>query len=161
MYQKDFPTKSIRSISMIDEGLGIVIVRLSNGLELVGDMIEANENQIALLSPLVIQYKTVAMLSFPIISFKRYALLSEDGAFVPFQRRDITSIVSARDSFARFYRASVSKDNQVKLLDDIFESIIHETVPVSEMSEEDKQKNQQHHYKGLLQDFDVRGVKPN
>lgn len=139
---------------------GIVIVKLKNGTELVGDLVAVYPTQIELTAPLMINYQVLPGYKFPIVSFKQFIMFAEDGTRVPLEKRDIATLVPARKSFASFYMSSLKTTN-MKSFDKVFDEIVDENTPEVEKSDEEKQKAKEARNARLLEAFDVTGEKPN
>jgi len=77
------------------------ILKLSNGLEVVGTIEVENDYNVVVNKPLQINYRYFQG-SIPSVSFVRYIMFARSDV-VGFCTRDIMSIVDARESFAAYY----------------------------------------------------------
>jgi hypothetical protein len=77
------------------------ILKLSNGLEVVGTIEVENDYNVVVNKPLQINYRYFQG-SIPSVSFVRYIMFARSDV-VGFCTRDIMSIVDARESFALYY----------------------------------------------------------
>lgn len=85
----------------------IVILKLSNGIEVAGDMITENKDVIILRCPLQVNFKYVVG-GFPSVSFVKYAVFAE-GDDVMFDWNFIHHVIQPRESFIRFYDYALDK----------------------------------------------------
>jgi len=83
------------------------IIKLNNGVEVVGEIEVNNANVMVLNKPLQINYK-VFFGSTPSVSFTRYIMFAESESVV-FDKRNIMNEVQARESFADYYKNVVNQ----------------------------------------------------
>ena len=79
----------------------ITILKLSNGIEVVGELCEEDSLTCTLDKPLQINYRYAYSL-IPSISFVRYIMFA-DSELVKFKRSDVMHEVTAREAFANYY----------------------------------------------------------
>lgn len=78
-----------------------VILKLVNGIEVVGNLKTKNGDVFVLEKPLQINYRYYQG-SAPSVSFARYIMFTNTDV-VPFNRGDVMQCLSARDAFAAYY----------------------------------------------------------
>ena len=77
------------------------ILKLSNGLEVVGIIEVENDFTVVVNKPLQINYRYFQG-SIPSVSFVRYIMFAQAES-ISFSTHDIMNVVSARESFASYY----------------------------------------------------------
>lgn len=77
------------------------ILKLSNGLEVVGTIEVENDFTVVVNKPLQINYRYFQG-SMPSVSFVRYIMFAQSDS-ISFSTQDIMNVVSARESFASYY----------------------------------------------------------
>lgn len=77
------------------------ILKLSNGLEVVGTIEVENDFTVVVNKPLQINYRYFQA-SIPSVSFVRYIMFAQSDS-ISFSTQDIMNVVSARESFASYY----------------------------------------------------------
>jgi len=77
------------------------ILKLSNGLEVVGTIEVENDYTVVVNKPLQINYRYFQG-SIPSVSFVRYIMFAQSDS-ISFSTQDIMNVVSARESFASYY----------------------------------------------------------
>ncbi len=83
----------------------ILLVKLADGTELIGDIIEDSKTHIRLLKPLQIHYRYF-MGGIPHVSFSRYMMFTAE-PFIVIDTRHIMAIAPARKAFVDYYNESV------------------------------------------------------
>lgn len=96
----------------------IVILKLTNGVEVVGEIEHENSYEIVISNPLQINYRYFNG-PLPSVSFVRYIMFAE-ATSVTFDRQHVMHQVKARESFDGLYKNAVSSfsDNVAKMIDD-------------------------------------------
>lgn len=96
----------------------IVILKLTNGTEVVGEIEHENSYEVVISNPLQINYRYFNG-PLPSVSFVRYIMFAETSS-VTFDRQHVMHQIVARESFANFYRSSIEgfSNNVVKMIDD-------------------------------------------
>jgi hypothetical protein len=102
----------------------ITLIKLHNGIEIVGKLVDSYKDNISLEKPLQINYRYFIGAT-PSVSFVRYVMFSKSDVIM-FNRSDIINTVDARDSFANYYHTVVDYyfDELEKQIDAEFESLI-------------------------------------
>jgi len=102
----------------------ITLIKLNNGIEIVGKLVDSYKDVISLEKPLQINYRYFIGAT-PSVSFVRYVMFSKSDVIM-FNRSDIINTVDARDSFANYYYTVVDYyfDELEKQIDAEFESLI-------------------------------------
>lgn len=102
----------------------ITIVKLSNGIEIVGNVVDSYKDIISIEKPLQINYRYF-LGATPSVSFVRYLMFSKTNT-ITFNRSDIVNQTEARTSFADYYISVVDYyfDELEKLIDAEFNSLI-------------------------------------
>ena len=102
----------------------ITIIKLSNGIEIVGKLVDSYKDVISIEKPLQINYRYF-LGATPSVSFVRYVMFSKTNT-IAFNRRDIINETEARTSFADYYTSVVDYyfDELEKQIDAEFESLI-------------------------------------
>ena len=102
----------------------ITIIKLNNGIEIVGKLVDSYKDIISIEKPLQINYRYFIGAT-PSVSFVRYVMFSKSD-IIMFNRSDIINTVDARDSFANYYHTVVDYyfDELEKQIDAEFESLI-------------------------------------
>lgn len=126
----------------------ITLLKLINGVEVVGDAILNDDDMVVLRNPMVINYKFYAG-PIPSVTFTKYCMFTDD-TDITFERSHIINQVKPRDLFEKFYLNTV--DSYTKTLDDTIDS------ELSSLSE-DATTNK--FYKQILEDFSVEGIVQN
>lgn len=130
----------------------ITILKLTNGVEVVGEVEIENNNEVILRHPLQINYRYYIS-AIPSVSFVRYVVFAESDC-VSFDRMHIMNQVKPRESFANFYesvaaeyytRIEQSIDAELRMLTD------GEPTPAAE--------NELH--KSILESMSVEGTTVN
>lgn len=81
----------------------ISIVRLSDGTELVGDVVDVNSESIVIVDPLQINYKITILQPAPSMGLSRFMPFSGNFKFeIPVN--SITTMMKARESMATYYK---------------------------------------------------------
>lgn len=83
------------------------ILKLSNGLEVVGTIEVENDFTVVVNKPLQINYRYFQG-SIPSVSFVRYIMFAQSDS-ISFSTQDIMNVVSARESFALYYANVVNQ----------------------------------------------------
>jgi len=102
----------------------ITLIKLNNGIEIVGKLVDSYKDIISIEKPLQINYRYFIGAT-PSVSFVRYVMFSKSNTIV-FNRSDIVNTVEVRDSFASYYYTVVDYyfDELEKQIDAEFESLI-------------------------------------
>jgi len=102
----------------------ITLIKLNNGIEIVGKLVDSYKDIISIEKPLQINYRYFIGAT-PSVSFVRYVMFSKSNTIV-FNRLDIVNTVEVRDSFASYYYTVVDYyfDELEKQIDAEFESLI-------------------------------------
>lgn len=79
----------------------IVILKLTNTQEVVGELLDSSITGVRLKRPLLINYRYY-IAGTPSVSFARYAMFSADDQ-ISFQRAHIVNEIEARSSFVNVY----------------------------------------------------------
>lgn len=98
------------------------ILKLTNGVEVVGNVELETDDEVVLHKPLQINYRYVFG-SIPSVSFARYIMFAEHQS-VHFQKQHILQQVNVREAFANYYADIVDEhyDELEKRVDAEFES---------------------------------------
>lgn len=98
------------------------ILKLTNGVEVVGNVEVETDSEVVLHKPLQINYRYVFG-SIPSVSFARYIMFAEHQS-VYFQKQHILQQVNVREAFANYYLDIVDEhyDDLEKRVDAEFES---------------------------------------
>lgn len=83
------------------------ILKLSNGLEIVGTVELNNDYGIVVDRPLQINYRYFQG-SIPSVSFVRYIMFAETQTY-SFKQQDVINVVNAREAFANYYNNVVDQ----------------------------------------------------
>ena len=83
------------------------ILKLSNGLEIVGTVELNNDYGIVVDRPLQINYRYFQG-STPSVSFVRYIMFAETQTY-SFKQQDVINVVNAREAFANYYNNVVDQ----------------------------------------------------
>lgn len=138
----------------------IMILKMKSGIEIVGELAALEDEQVALRSPYLINYKSIPGLPFPVVSLKHYILFAEDGVFVPFLKRDISATVIARESFARFFKMTIST-TMMGQIDNLLDDMVRGTDTRGVLNDDDTKRLKELSYKQQLEEFDVTGEYSN
>jgi len=104
-----------------------IILKLSNGTEVVGDLLNKNGHSFTISKPLQINYRYYQG-SVPSISFVRYIMFS-DSENVTFNFDDVMHNVTAREAFARYYTTVV--DNYYGELEKVVDKEFDSAAPIT------------------------------
>jgi hypothetical protein len=85
----------------------LVILKLSNGTEVAGDMVSEDKNTIILRYPLQVNFRYVTA-GYPSVSFVKYAVFSE-GDDIMFDWSFVHHVIHPRESFIQFYEYALDK----------------------------------------------------
>lgn len=112
-----------------------VILKLSGGTEVVGDVEVDADDMVVLAKPLQINYRYVFG-STPSVSFLRYIMFSESDSIV-FKESDIVNRVTARKAFSDYYHDVVDDyyGKLEKVIDAEFEACLSSTVKEQYMND--------------------------
>lgn len=80
----------------------IKILKLSNGEEVVGELVDNHQTKIVLKEPMNIVYRYHPASPFPHVKLTRYMLFSSDILY-EFSNMDVYNVTQARESFANYY----------------------------------------------------------
>ena len=83
-----------------------ILVKLTDGTEVVGELINDTKDLITIKKPLQIHYRYF-MGGMPSVSFSRYMMFSSD-PMITFDTRHIMALSPARQAFAEFYEENVN-----------------------------------------------------
>lgn len=123
----------------------ISIVRLRDGTEVVGDVIDVNEQSIIITDPLQINYKITIMQPAPSMGLSRFMPFAGNPEFeIPIS--SITTMMKARDTMATYYQHAL--ETYITDLDDrIDEELTRSAMPETKADL----------YTALLENFDPHG----
>lgn len=142
----------------------VVIVKLRNGTEVVGEMVHDDEVHIGLMNPMQINYKTIPGIPYPFVTFKHYMVFSVRDTPIPFRKHDVQTTAVAREAFSRFYRFSVMTDDQGDIDSQLDRAVDAQTrmyEAARPMTPEEKKELQQLNYRLQLERFDVKDMRKN
>ncbi len=83
----------------------VLLIKLADGNELIGDLVEDQKTHITLLKPLQIHYRYF-MGGIPNVSFSRFMMFTADPVIV-LDTRHVIAVASARKAFVDYYIDSV------------------------------------------------------
>lgn len=128
----------------------ITIVKLANGIEVIGEAVTSNSSYVVLEKPLQINYRYFVSTT-PSVSFVKYILFAE-ATSVTFDRMHILNEVKPREAFERFYMHSVDHyyTDLGKMIDD---ELTHLT--------EHQQPSMDDHMKRILESMSIDGAPVN
>lgn len=123
----------------------ISIIRLKDGTEIVGDVIDVNSDSIIITDPLQINYKITILQPAPSMGLSRFMPFSDNFDFeIPVG--SITTMMKARESLAAYYKHAL--DTYITDLDaHIDDELIRSAIP----------EQQQDAYTQLLEKFNPPG----
>lgn len=129
----------------------ITIVKLANGIEVIGEAVTSNSSYVVLERPLQINYRYFVSTT-PSVSFVKYILFAETDS-VTFDRMHILNEVKPREAFERFYLHSVQHyyADLGKMIDD----------ELTGLMEQRSQTTMDDHMKHILETMSVEGAPIN
>lgn len=95
----------------------LALIKLQNGVEVIGNVKEDQKTTITLEDPLQINYRLVATQPMPTVSVSRYMPFSAQHTFV-FNKKDLLHIVEPRPAMGEYYTHALRN----------YKSVIDETV---------------------------------
>lgn len=127
------------------------IVKLTNGTEIIGDVIINGEEPhlVAVDKPMQISYHKFHNVGFPSISLIRYSLLAENDPVI-FSAKDVMNIIEPRQKFVDYYVATV--DTAFKHYDDIVDEQLE--LALARHVQDNEQASNPEIYKSLLENFE-------
>lgn len=127
------------------------IVKLTNGTEIIGDVLFNNEDPhlVAVDKPMQINYRVFQNVGFPSISLIRYSLLADNNPVI-FSAKDIMNIIEPRQKFVDYYIATV--DTAFKHYDEIVDEQLN--LAIARHSQDSDTPADSEAYKSLLENFD-------
>lgn len=88
----------------------ISIIKLINGIEVIGDIV-SNENNVVIKNPLQINYRYKNEFSPPVISLTRYSPFAETFE-VSFKKENVLNILTPIVNMTRYYNTSLKNIEQ-------------------------------------------------
>lgn len=85
----------------------ITILKLTNGIEVVGELQRESSHDVELKNPLQINYRYFVG-HIPTVSFVRYIMFAGSSTVV-FDKMHVMNCVPARESFSKFYYSAVEQ----------------------------------------------------
>lgn len=82
--------------------MALALLKLQNGTELLGDVIEYDESAMSVRDPLQVNYKFLSFQPMPAISVSRYMPFAEDTLFV-FDMQEILHAVQPKQAVIDYY----------------------------------------------------------
>ena len=86
----------------------IKIIKLTNGIEVVGKVVEENDTVVVVEDPLQINYRYFITHAYPAVTLTKYLLFTDERA-VSFKQSMVLNSVSPRNSFKEYYIAQADK----------------------------------------------------
>ena len=86
----------------------IKIIKLTNGTEVVGKVVEENTSVVVLEDPLQINYKYFITHAYPAVTLTKYLLFSKNRA-ISFKQSMVLNSVAPRSTFEDYYIAQAGK----------------------------------------------------
>lgn len=86
--------------------MNIQLIRLADGIEIIGDVVESNSEYLLVNKPLIVHYRYYVG-GLPSVYFSRFMMFSVTEEAVMFQHRQVTAIAKARQAAVDFYSHSV------------------------------------------------------
>lgn len=120
----------------------VKILKLSNGEEIVGELVSCKGNEVSLKNPMTIVYKYHPFSSFPYVKLVKYMIFSKDEIYT-FDNWYIKHITDARESFSQYY------NHVIQMNSDAPQSIDEELKNAVQSSKSDKDEL----YSSLLEKF--------
>lgn len=81
-------------------------IKLSTGVELIADIVSFNEGMLMIHKPIIVNYRYFQNTAFPMISFVKYMILSNEENYV-FSVKDIMNISEPLAVMVDYYKATV------------------------------------------------------
>lgn len=125
------------------------IVKLNNGLEVIGDVLfnQENDTVLAIDKPMQINYRVFSNAAMPSISLIRYSLLAENEP-VMFHMKDVMNIIEPKKMFVDYYTSTV--DSAFEHYDSMIDRELRHAI--SRQASEDQQDEGM--YASLLRNFE-------
>lgn len=141
----------------------IVIVKMKNNLELVGEFETETEELVSLKQPLQVVFKTIPGLFVPFLTLKDYMSLAMDGVPIEIKKSDISiGPMLAREPFAKFYKLNIQTSiSTSKFIDQACNAYVRAETPETMLSPQEKEIAKEQRHKMMLEHFDVRYERPN
>ena len=111
----------------------VKIIKLQNNCEIIGSMVEDNNDNVVIDNPFTINYMFTATSDRPIIGLLRYMPFAEERQMT-FQKSGIINIANARASMSSYY--DVILDSHLSDIDDYVDTEL-QGVADSDLGEED------------------------
>lgn len=129
------------------------IIKLTNGMELIGDVLINKENDMVLAidKPMQINYRVFSNASMPSISLIRYSLLAENEP-VMFHMKDVMNLIEPKKTFVDYYTSTV--DSAFEHYDQIIDRELK--IATARQSLENDQDGDV--YSSLLQNFESETI---
>lgn len=128
----------------------VVLLKLINNIEVVGEVEVETSNMIVLKNPLQINYRYYIG-SMPSVSFVKYSMFA-DSDTATFQHSHVISKHQAREAFVKFYYHSVQNYSVTQNVDDELKSIVEK---------EQAEDNKQEFFKNVLENMSVEDLVKN
>ena len=82
--------------------MSLVLLKLQNGTELLGDVVSFDDTQVQVRDPLQINYKFLSFQPMPAMSVSRYMPFANDSLFV-FDTNDVLHVVEPKPIVVEYY----------------------------------------------------------
>lgn len=90
----------------------LVLIKLQNGTEVIGNVTEELKTKITIEDPLQINYRLVATQPMPTVSVSRYMPFSSDQTFT-FDKKDLLHIAEPKYSMTKYYQHALNNYKEV------------------------------------------------
>jgi hypothetical protein len=132
----------------------LALIKLQNGTEVIGNVIENMEQYLAIEDPMQINYRLVPSSPMPTVSVSRYMPFSGE-QIITFAKKDMLHMVEPRKTMADYYKHALTNYRMSidKNVDEELKEATREPIDLEDASEEDVNDA----YKALLERINLKG----
>lgn len=133
----------------------LTLLKLKNGIEVIGNVIENLGGSIIVEDPLQINYRLTSTQPMPTISISRYMPFAIDTAYT-FDAADIMHVTKPKESMAAYYKHALY--NYQNEIDEHVDSELREATRLGqELDEMDDEEDLNDTYRALLERINFKG----
>jgi len=130
----------------------LALIKLQNGQEMIGNVLEESVAKITVEDPLQINYRLVATQPMPTVSVSRYMPFSNDTVFT-FDKLDLLHVVEPKKAMAEYYKNALI--NYKEVIDDSVEQELMSASASDEFEGSEDEMNDA--YSALLERINLKG----
>ena len=132
----------------------LALIKLQNGVEVIGNVKEELKTTITLVDPLQINYRLVATQPMPTVSVSRYMPFSSTHEFT-FSKKDLLHIVEPRQAMSEYYTHALY--NYKSMIDDSVEQELLQAAASDRIDMPEEGDEITEAYRALLERINLKG----